>query len=183
MNDLPFDLPELIEFNDYGNYDNYEEALLDVYKEDLWEGGLTFNGLNVIPRVHQKFRLNGKNLDHTFVHITTQGKIEEERALDLRRCERIGWIKPIIENAHLDCVKVFVNERPNNKGKSIPSVVLWCEEVNVKIIISETRSKNRHYYTIKTFYLVNSSHKIKKLNEEYDEYVLSNGIFQVNTPI
>jgi len=101
------DFPDLITLNQYGgNYDAYEEALLDLYNADLWNSGLTFCGLNVAPRVHQRFEKNGKTLDWTFVHFTSSGAIEADRELDLRRCERIGYVRVIIENAHLECVKI-----------------------------------------------------------------------------
>ncbi|MDB2385155.1 hypothetical protein N9V96_01655 [Polaribacter sp.] len=173
------EFPELIEFNDYGNYNDYEEALLEVYEADLWKGGLTFNGLRVVPRVHKRFELNGKSLDWTFVHFTSRGEIEEDRDLDMRRCERIGWVKPIIENAHLDCVKVWVNERKDRNGKNVPSIVFWCEEVNSKVVITKRVGKKGEYYTITTFYLINSVYKIKKHNDEYEAYVKENGEFNI----
>lgn len=179
MNKDTIDFPDLIDFNDYQNYEKYEEALLKVYKRDLWDGGLKFNCLNVIPRVHKKFELNGKTLDWTFAHFTSKGDIEEDREFDLRRCERIGWVKAIIENAHLDCVKVWENDRENPKGEIITSVVLWCEEANSKVVIRKISNKNREYYIITTFYLVNKAHKIKALNDEYDKYVKQNGKYKI----
>jgi len=172
------DFPELVMLNDYGgNYDNYENALLEVYETDLWKGGLTFDGLNVRPRVHQRYEFNGKTLDWTFAHFTSRGEIEEDRELDLRRCERIGFIKPIIDNAHLDCVKVWQNSRPDKYNKPKISVVLWCECVNVKIVLTKINGKQGDYYVVTTFYLVSSANKIQSHNDEYDEYVAKNGKF------
>jgi len=179
MSEKILELPELIEFNDYQNYDAYEEALLKVYNKDLWDSNLKFNGYNVIPRVHKKFELNGKTLDWTFAHFTSKGNIEEDREFDLRRCERISWVKVIIENANLDCIKVWENDRINPKGQTTTSVVIWCEEANAKIVIRKIKNKNREYYIITTFYLVNKRHKIIALNKEYDEYVLKNGKYKV----
>lgn len=175
------DFPDLIELNDYnGNYDDYENALLEVYERDLWNSGLTFNGLNVVPRVHKRFELNGKSLDWTFVHFTSRGEIEEDRDLDLRRCERIGWVKPIIENASSDSVKIFENERRNKNNKPIKSVVLWCEQANTKVVITKLKGKKSEYYIITTFYLVNKQTKIDSLNKEYKEYVRKNGEYKIN---
>jgi hypothetical protein len=180
MNSDTIEFPDLIEFNDYGNYDLYENALLDVYEKDLWKGGLTFNGFNVVPKVHKRFEFNGKKLDWTFAHFTSKGEIEEDRDLDLRRCERIGWVKPIIENAHLDCVKVWINERTDRRGKSIPSVVLWCEIANAKVVITKKKGKRSDYYAITTFYLINNPKKIKSLNDEYNRYIRQYGKLEVN---
>lgn len=175
--------PELTDFNEYGNYEDYEEALLEIYDRDLWKGGLRFNGLNVIPRVHKKFELNGKTLDWTFAHFTSKGPVEANRELDLRRCERIGWVKPIIDNAHLDCVKVWENERKNGKGKFFSSVVLWCEIANSKVVISPRNGRKGEYYVITTFYLIHNHRKIKSHNEEYDQYVKKNGVYRVEPPL
>ncbi|MDH5035434.1 hypothetical protein [Chryseobacterium cucumeris] len=170
------DFPELITLNEFGgNYEEYENALLELYEADLWKGGLTFFGLNVVPRVHKRFEFNGKTLDWTFAHFTSKGEIEEDRELDLRRCEKIGFIKPIIENIHLDCVKVWENTRLDKKNKPQTSVVIWCECVNCKIVLTKKNGKNSEYYVITTFYLINSPSKILKHNNEYDEYVAKFG--------
>lgn len=171
--------PDLIEFNNYGNYDRYEEALLKVYEADLWKGRLTFNGFNVIPRIHKKFELNGKTLDWTFAHFTSKGEIDEDRELDLKRCERIGYVNPIIKNAHLDCVKVWENDRFDKMGRVITSVVLWCEEVSSKVVLTKVKGKKNEYYVITTFYLISSLKKIQSLTQEYNEYVKKNGLYVV----
>jgi hypothetical protein len=175
--------PDLIKLSDFGgDYVSYENALLALYEADLWKGKITFNGLNVIPRVHKRFELNGKTLDWTFVHFTSEGPVDESRNLDLRRCERIGYVRPIIENAHLDCVKVWENERLDKNNKPILSVVLWCENVSSKIVLTKVKSKQRNYYVITTFYLINSINKIKKHKKEYEEYVSKNGEYIVIPP-
>ena len=170
--------PELMYFNDYGgNYDDYENALLEVYNLDLWDSNLQFAGLNVKPRVHQRFELNGKSLDWTFAHFTSKGAVDQDRELDTDRCERIGYVKLIIENAHLDCIKVFENTRFNKKGKAIKSVVLWCECVNAKIVLTKVPGKLGEYFVVTTFYLINGAHRVKSLNDEYTAYVAANGEF------
>jgi hypothetical protein len=173
--------PELINLMDYaGNYDNYEAELLRVYNADLWNSGLQFAGLNVVPRVHKKFESNGKTLDWTFVHFTSSGSVDEDRELDLRRCERIGYVKRIIENANLDCVKVYENSRLDKNNKLVKSVVLWCECVNSKVVLTKKQGKQSEYYVVTTFYLINSPHKIKNHNEEYEAYVAANGEFDLS---
>ncbi|WDF70568.1 hypothetical protein PQ465_09375 [Sphingobacterium oryzagri] len=172
--------PELMSFNDYGgSYDDYEDALLEVYNADLWNSNLQFAGLNVKPRVHKRFELNGKFLDWTFAHFTSKGPIDEDRELDLSRCERIGYVKLIIENAHLDCVKVYENTRFDRNGSPIISVVLWCECANAKIVLTKIQKEWGEYYVITTFYLVNSAIKINSHNKEYVDYVAANGEFQL----
>lgn len=183
MSNDTIEFPDLIELNDYGgNYTAYESALLARYDQDLWKGGLTFNGLNVIPRVHQKFNVGGKSLDWTFAHFTSKGDIDEERELDLRRCERLGYIKPIIMNAHTDCVKVWENDRANNRGGRTASIVLWCEQANSKIVLTKVERKGREYYVITTFYLINDSKRIKNHNKEYELYNKTNGKYEVSAP-
>jgi hypothetical protein len=176
-------LPNLMELNHYGgDYNSYEDALLEVYKVDLWNSGLTFNNLNVIPRVRKKFEINGKVLDWTFAHFTSKGDVDDDRELDLRRCERICWVKPIIENAHLECIKVWENQRADNKGNLFTSVVIWYEEANSKIVLTPRTGEKGDHYVVTTFYLINQPHKVKKINDEYKEYVKKNGEYKVVAP-
>ena len=176
------DFPEIIELNDFGgDFNLYQQRLLQVYQRDLWNGRLTFNGLRVVPRVHKKYRVGGLILDHTFAHITTKGDIEDDRVLDIRRCERLVYIKPIIENCLHNDVKIWENSRFDKKGNEIVSVVLWCEKINSKVILTRRRGTRGRddYYTITSFYLVNQGHKIRQLNKEYEEYVQVNGEFEL----
>jgi hypothetical protein len=58
----------------------------------------------------------------TFWHFISEGQTEEERVSDLRRCERVRWPKPVIENSTDSKIKYWKNTR---KGE--PRICLWLE--------------------------------------------------------
>ena len=59
----------------------------------------------------------------SFWHVTSTGEKEEERIPDFRRCERIRWIRPIIENADDPAVKVWENQRRDGKRICLDVIV------------------------------------------------------------
>jgi len=52
-----------------------------------------------------------QNKEATFWHLLSEGKIEENRLPDLRRCERIRWPRPIIERESDSRIKIWENKR------------------------------------------------------------------------
>ena len=46
--------------------------------------------------------------------LVQEGKVEDDRTPDLRRCERIRWPRPIIEHESEDSILVWENERRGN---------------------------------------------------------------------
>ena len=98
-----------------------------------------------------------------------EGQIEEDRTPDLRRCERIGWLRAIIDNADDDRVKVWENERTGTKGRE-RSVLLWLEEEDFLVVLG----KRAGYYLLVTAYQTNRDHTRRKLRREYEAYVAAN---------
>jgi len=102
-------LPDLILFEKYnGIWEDYEEALYSFFKEDFIDNRpKKFRGLRVGLKKYPKF----KNKEATFWHFITEGKDELKRNPDIRRCERIRWPKPIIENNEDESIKIWENIR------------------------------------------------------------------------
>src|SRR3989339_840276 len=100
-------LPDLILFEKYnGIWEDYEEALYSFFKEDFIDNRpKKFRGLRVGLKKYPKF----KNKEATFWHFITEGKDELKRNPDIRRCERIRWPKPIIENNEDESIKIWEN--------------------------------------------------------------------------
>jgi hypothetical protein len=97
----------------------------------------------------------------TFWHLISEGKGEEERLPDLRRCERIRWPKPIIEHSDEATIKVWGNERKGEKR-----VCLWLEQEEYLVVLAERRG----YILLWTAYLVKEKHRKVKLQKEYETY-------------
>ena len=108
MDDLhPEWLPALILFTDYkghskGQWPAYIDAVYSAYCEDFVNCRPRFQGQNVYSRFHPAYDDKGA----TFWHLVSEGKQEEERTPDFRRCERIRWPKPMIECGDRNKIKI-----------------------------------------------------------------------------
>ena len=153
-------LPGLVLFSDYkGDWDRYVDVLYQYFRTDFVESKPKYQGKNVVLS-HQP-RILGK--EATFWHLISEGNVEDERIPDLRRCERIRWPKPVIENSGKEArIKVWENTR--KKGKR---VCLWFEEVDYLVILAIRKG----YFMLITAYLVEQSHRKRKLQKEYEEYL------------
>lgn len=92
-------------------------------------------------------------------HLISEGRVEDDRLPDLRRCERLTWIRWMIENAD-NCASIDVWE--NRRGREI-NTLLWLREEY--LVILSARSEN---YLLKTAYCTEYEHRIRKLQRERD---------------
>ena len=117
MGDIPSWLPKLVLLDDYyGNWDEYLHVLYSAFKKDFIDSRPFFR--------REKLALKRYPIEDgkeaTFWHVISEGKVENERIPDLRRCERIPWIRPIIEHEAEQIIKVWENYRKNEKR-----ILLW----------------------------------------------------------
>lgn len=104
------ELPDIIELNHFGgNIDSYIDHLYDeVYIKSFYEHRIYFRGKPVLARAEPKE--GGR--EYSFLHSTSNGKNEANREYDLRRSERLHWVKPMIEGADVSTdVIVWQNVR------------------------------------------------------------------------
>lgn len=156
--------PDLLRFADHGgDWAAYEAALYAVFERDiLGRPGLRFEGAPVnarrIPEYERRWA--------AYWHLISEGRVEEDRTPDLRRCERLPWVRWIIESAAthplIDCWK---QDRGSDK-----SVLLWYDEQYLVIL-----AQRSNYYLLKTAFLVDRSHRVAKFRKERDEYRRRNG--------
>lgn len=151
--------PNIIKLNDFnGDWNLYLEAVYKSFLDNVVNYDLRFRGKVVsyrrTPMIHGK--------SHGFWHIIQEGKKEEERTPDLRRCERIPWIKYIIENEkNSDDIQVWENS--NNRQKN---TLLWFKEEYLVIL-----SKRKNVQLLKTAYCTEKEHRIRTLRKERDQYL------------
>lgn len=158
MNETTDWLPSLVLLEDFkGNWDAYLNAIYSFFKNDFVDNKPAFQGrklgLKRLPLT------NGK--EATFWHMISEGKEEENRIPDLRRCERIRWPRPIIEHDKDDAVKFWQNSRGHEKR-----ICLWFQPENYLVILAD-RGK---YILPWTAYLVTKPHMQRKLEKEYQTY-------------
>lgn len=151
-------LPSLVLFETYsGNWEKYIEALYSFFKQDFIDSLPSFQGARLALKRHPV--IQGK--EATFWHLISEGKGEEERLPELRRCERIRWPRPLIEHSEEPAIKVWENSR---KGET--RICLWLEEQEYFVVLA----KRRGYILPWTAYLVTEAHRKAKLRKEYETY-------------
>ncbi|MFH0739882.1 MAG: hypothetical protein V1819_02160 [bacterium] len=151
------ELSELILFN--GNWDEYEEKLYSVFKKDFLDSRPYFK--KILP-VGIKKEPKLKSKEATFWHIITYGKIEDQRLPDLRKCERIGWIKPIIEVFPHQDIKAWIDRRGKDER-----ICLCYGDWDFMVVLR----KMKDYILLITAYPVERRQTREQLKSQYEHYL------------
>jgi len=155
---IPNWLPPLVYFNDYkGDWSIYIEAVYEYFKIDFIENTVFYKNIRIALKKHPLFQ----EKEFVFWHVTSEGEDENERTPDFRRCERIRWIKPIIENFSDPAIKCWENERKRDRR-----ICLFLEQENYLVVLAIRND----YILLWTAYLVDRSHQQQKLLREYEAY-------------
>ena len=155
-------LPELICLDDYGkDWNRYLEAIYECFCEDFVRSKPTFDRKRFALKQYPKLR--GK--EATFWHVITEGKEESKRSPDPSRCERIRWLRPMIE-AVVDCdVKCWRNKRRANEER----IVIALEDFSFVVVLADRGD----YVLLWTAYCVERENRRNKLRKEYEAYIRS----------
>lgn len=149
-------LPDIYPFTACNNdWARYCDQLYAFFHADFIHSKPIFETLSVNTKRHPEY--NDKAA--TFWHIISEGSNEEERVPDFRRCERIRWPRPVIENSQ--AVKVWENDRKGQKN-----ICIWAEEEEYVVILR----KREGYFLFWTAYLVTHEHMKRKLAKEYQDF-------------
>lgn len=156
-------LPELVLFESYGNdWDKYLDALYAFYKADFLDSKPKYKNTYVGVKRLPKYDGKESNFWH-LIQEAYQTTKEEDRIPDLRRCERIRWPRPIIENATKPVALVWENTRHYSSGIE-KNICLWLKEKEYLVILRRRKT----YFLLWTAYPVTKDHTRRKLQKEYD---------------
>jgi hypothetical protein len=162
MTDAPDWLPPLVLLHaSGGDWSRYVEALYGFYRQDFVDSKPTFRGQDV----NRKVTPVEQGKEASFWHLISEGRVEEERTPDLRRCERIRWPRPSIEHADEPVIKVWENRRGRDTR-----VCIWFQEVEYLVVLAVRRG----YFLLWTAYPVTWAHTRRKLQREYEAYRRAN---------
>ncbi|MFH0990999.1 MAG: hypothetical protein V1799_13390 [bacterium] len=158
---MPVTLPELIRLDEYGGDGAaFIEAVYQVFRNDFVLSKPSFRrrniGLKRLPIVDGKIC--------TFYHITHEGEDEQNRTPDIRRCERIRWLKSVIERCDEWGLKVWEQIR-----KSEARICIWLErdeEPDYVVILADRKT----YVLLWTTFVLTRDHEKNKKQKEYDAY-------------
>lgn len=157
-------LPPLLLFVDCGGeWNAYEEALYECFKEDFLHARPQWPG----KRVNLKRHPLSKGKEATFWHFISEGAVEEERQIDLRRCERIRWARAVMD--------AFTGRRPvagdrilwwKTERRGEERYVLALPDFSYVLVVAD-RGK---YVLPWTQYHVDRPHRQAKYRREYADY-------------
>ena len=146
----------LIRYDKSKTEKEFFNAVYEYFKQDFVDTMPQFNNKNVGLQINPL--IDGK--EYTFYHVTTEGEDEKNRTIDIQRCERIRWIRTIIESGFIG-LKIWPK-----RIKSKNRIIIWFEEVDYVIVLESRKT----YYSLITAYLVNQNHTRNKFRKEYKQF-------------
>ncbi len=160
-------LPCLEQFNDYaGDWGKYEAVLYEIFKRDFIDTKPNFEDKQV--NIRRQPMVNDK--EEAFIHITHQDYNKDgERLPDMRRCERIRWVRSFIEKYNCDSsqcsdcdgVKVWEEDKQPKWGGN--RIHLLLEEERFMVVIER---KNTYFQLVTAFYF-EQDHSLRKKIRHY----------------
>lgn len=166
MNPMPDWLEPLARLEDFdGNVEAYIAHLFSIFTRDFITTTPTFRGKSIL---HDKTDDGGK--PQAFTHITTEeNRQTKQRELCLRRCERIAWIKAVVENADDPRVLMWEKEQKTSRRRATRTF-LFLEDKDFLVILQEIKWG---HYLITAIYVDNPNQKRKHL-KAYEAYKKAN---------
>ncbi|MBJ6107890.1 hypothetical protein JAO73_02625 [Hymenobacter sp. BT523] len=155
-------LPACLFLDSYGgNFAEYIEAVYQAFRKDFVLTRPVFRGKALRLK---RFPITS-GWEATFYHLTHEGSDEQNRTPCFRRCERISWLKPLIEQCDALNLKVWPQIR---KGKK--RICIWLELANEPdhLIILDDREE---YLLPWTAYPITYANQKRKKQKEYEEYL------------
>jgi hypothetical protein len=150
-------LPPLVLMSEYGDsWPLYVEAVYTLFQQDFYGSPLLFRGV----RVNCRRDPICQNKEAGFWHCTSEGRDEADRTPALRRCERITWLRAIIEHAGTDDrIDVWFNAL---RGET--RYYLWFDEEYLIVLADRKR-----YFQLITAFTTEAMHTRRKLHRERDQ--------------
>lgn len=150
--------PDLVLFTSFnGDWSAYETELHRIFIADLAYGGVTFGGVAVscrrLPEAAGRWA--------SFWHLVQEGRVEDDRLPDLRRCERIRWVRWVIENA---LANANIDVWQNTRGTEV-NTLLWFREEYLVVL-----GQRQGYWLLRTAYCTEQTGRIAQLKKERDAF-------------
>lgn len=158
-NPRPDWLPDLLELMPWKT-DTFK-VLYDLFKIDFIESAPVYMGKKII--VPKQKENDGEEI---FNHLTSK-KDEDtgERLPDIKRAERLLWIKPIIE--HADEPEIFDWDYYDEDKKRIITY-LWLKDYDFIVIMKKLKNERR---VLLTAYYVKYNNAKRKFEKKYADRI------------
>ena len=139
-----------------GDWDAYLEAVYAAFVSDfVTNPPPPFDGKRVGLKRHPRF----KDKEATFWHFVSEGRAEEERLPDLRRCERIRWPRAMIDAVNSGRVAGWKNKREGEER-----YVLALPDFSYVVVLADRGG----YVLPWTAYSVEYEHRRRRLRMEHE---------------
>ncbi|MEI8361371.1 MAG: hypothetical protein WCG01_04535 [bacterium] len=165
MSTFPSWLPDVVPFSDFDcDLKKYLDHLHGIFEKDFLVSRPVYNGKPVF------FDKNViENYSACFWHLITESKIADYQRVDvanlsLLRCERICWMRPVIENHKHQAVSVWENTR----GRKTNTLFL-LEDYDYIVVLTNIKDK---FYLVTAYYIAYPNRK-RELIAERDRYLQS----------
>ncbi|OOF88180.1 hypothetical protein BKG94_07725 [Rodentibacter ratti] len=157
-------LPDLLLLEDFGgDWEKYFNAVYRIFERDFERSKPIFAGHTVNLKRHPTY--NDKSA--TFWHTISEGKDESERTPDIRRCERIAWLKPIFEE--------FQEVKPTENSKIRWWLEMRGKEERYHLALPDFSyvvvvAKRTNFVLPWTAFYVEYNHQRRKYQKKYEKY-------------
>ena len=143
-----------------GDWAKYEDTIYQIFKSDMIDHRPTFNG-KPVDIIHEKLY---KNKERSFWHIISEGEGDLNRLPKMERCEKVGWVKPLIlDKGNCEHYKLWIRYHDQSKKNRY---YIWCTDIQYMVILEDRHS---HYKLISAFNVM--PYAVKKYQKEYDGYI------------
>ena len=137
-------------------------AVYQVFELDFKQSRPSYEGRTV---VHDTRIEDGKEAG--FWHMICRYEARTHaREMDLRRCERIPWPRPMIGHSTDKSLSVWRSERKKPSRSRQTRVLIWLENLDYVVVLAE---RPRAMILVTAYCTDIESHK-EKLRKERDEY-------------
>lgn len=160
-------LPDLVELTAHGgDSKRCIDAAYSEFSRDFITSQPTLRGAKVVCR---RDLIDGK--ESGFWHCISEGAEEASRIPDLRRIERIRWVRAVVEHDGDPLVEIWFNERKGDRR-----CLIWFREEYLVVLGERRRQRDGGvYWQLITAYCTTEEHRRVKLRRERDEWRAKNG--------
>lgn len=155
-NNYSFDsiIPDIIEMINFSCWNDFFEYVYEVFVNDFINSKPLFRGTTIGFKRYPEYQ--GRS--STFWHIISEGAVENERTPCVKRCERITWPRPIIDNSEHQDLMVWIE-----KQKGEERLHILFEKGKYIVVLN----KRNGYWLFWTAFYIDKTHQVQKYYKRY----------------
>jgi len=165
-------LPKINQCKSLTEWKVYEKNLYEIFKNMFISKVLIFEDKPIRIKQYPKYN----EYETAFIHLICRKEVDKsvgpnDREPDLRRAERLHWIKCIIDNYPcveecIDCEGILLYKEYYNGNVNRLRVKLFLPIERYIIVLEDHKT----YYLMITAFYIDNDRQLKKYYEKYLEY-------------